>query len=105
MKGSIYNSMIRAEMVEKAVIDAVKETLLDSDNLKAKLVELIAAQAQPTLAVDVDELKRQRERLKKRTELIVSTLDEETLADAQGELEKLRAERRRRDGRENEKFF
>jgi hypothetical protein len=97
MKGSIYNNMIRAEMVEKAVIDAVKETLLDGDNLRVKLVELIQAQSQPMPAVNIDELKRQRERLKKRTELIVSTLDEDTLADAQGELEKLKAERRRLD--------
>jgi multidrug efflux pump subunit AcrA (membrane-fusion protein) len=73
----------------------VKETFLDGDSLKAKLVELIQAQSQPAAVVDVDDLKRQRERLRKRTELIVSTFDEETLADAQAELEKLKAERRR----------
>lgn len=97
MTGSVFNKMIHAEAVEKAVIDAVKETLLDGDNLKAKLVELIADQSQPTATVDVDDLRRQRERLRKRTELIVSTLDEETLTDAQAELERLKAERRRLD--------
>jgi DNA invertase Pin-like site-specific DNA recombinase len=97
MKGNVFNKMIPAESVEKAVIDAMKETLLDGDNLKAKLIELIATQAQPTAAADVDNLQRQRDRLKKRTELIVSTLDEETLAEAQAELAKLKAERRRLD--------
>lgn len=96
-KGSVFNKLIHAETVETAVIDAVKQTLLDGQNLRAKLVELIEAQSQPTSTVDVEELKRQREKLKKRTEWIVSTLDEETLADARGELEKLKAERRRLD--------
>ncbi len=93
-KGSVFNKVIHAETVEKAVIDAVKETLLDGDNLRERLAAMIQAQSVPAAAADVDELNRQRERLKKRTELIVSTLDEETLADAQAELEKLRAERR-----------
>ena len=96
-KGSVFNKLIHAETVEKAVIDAVKETLLDGENLKAKLIELIQAQSQPKPTVDVEELTHRRERLRKRTELIVSTLDEETLADAQAELEKLKAERRRLD--------
>ena len=95
--GSVFNKMIHAETVEQAVIDAARETLLDGANLRAKLTELIAVQSAPMPAVDVDDLRRQREKLKKRTELIVSTLDEETLADAQAELEKLKGERRRLD--------
>lgn len=96
-KGSVFNRMIHAETVERAVIDVVKETLLDGDNVREKLIELIGAQSTAAVGSDVDELRRQRERLKKRTELIAAHFDEETLADAQNELEKLKAERRRLD--------
>jgi hypothetical protein len=75
----------------------VKETLLDGDHLRARLKAIIEAESKNAVAVDVEDLKRQREKLKKRTELIVATLDEETLADAQVELEKLKAERRSLD--------
>ncbi len=80
--------------MEKAVIDAVKETLLDTDNLREKLLGMIEAVSRSALSVDVEDLKQQRERLKKRTQLIVAHLDEETLADAQDELEKLKGQRR-----------
>jgi hypothetical protein len=96
-KGSIYNKMINAKMVENAVIDVVKTTLLATDNLREKLLKMIEAESQSAISVDVEELKRQRDAVKKRTEMIIAHFDEESLADAQNELEKLKAQRRRLD--------
>lgn len=42
-------------------------------------------------------MQKRREQIKRRTTLIVSTLDEETLADAREELDRLKAERRTLD--------
>lgn len=97
MKGSVFNKLIHAETVERAVMDAVKLTLLDETTLRERLRAIVEAEQKATPKVDVEDLKRQRERLKKRTEFLVATLDEETLADVQGELEKLKVERRRLD--------
>ena len=95
--GSAFNKMINAETVERAVIDAVKATLLDTENLREKLRQMLAAEAHATAAVDVDELRRQRDGLKKRTEFIIAEFDEETVADAHAELDKLKAQRRSLD--------
>lgn len=97
MKGSVFNKMIHAETVEKAVIDAVKDILLDPEHLKARLTAIIETECRETTSVDLDALKRQRDKLKKRTAFLVATLDEETLADARPELDKLSEERRRLD--------
>ena len=94
LTGSIFNKVIHAETVETAGVDAVKSTLLDTANVKDKLLARINAESESKVGVDVQDLKAQRERLKKRTELIVANLDEETLADAQSELNKLKVQRR-----------
>jgi DNA invertase Pin-like site-specific DNA recombinase len=97
LKGSIFNKVIHAETVEAAVIDAAKTALLDADLLRERLHALVDAESKTTVAVDIEDLQRQREKLKKRTELIIATFDEETLADAQAQVEKLKSERRRLD--------
>jgi DNA invertase Pin-like site-specific DNA recombinase len=97
LKGSVYNKMIHAETVEKASINAVKATLLDTENLREKLLKLVEANTNAVANVDLDDLLAQREKLKRRTQLIVATLDDDTLADAQHELEKLKAQRRMLD--------
>ncbi len=94
LKGSVFNKTIHAETVEKAVVDAIKSTLKDAENLRPKLLAIIEAEAKRDSTVDVEDLKRQRERLKQRTNLIVANIDEESLADAQVELDKLKAQRR-----------
>jgi hypothetical protein len=45
MKGSVYNKLIHAERVEKAVLDAVKGVLLETGELKDKLIGMIEAQS------------------------------------------------------------
>lgn len=93
-KGSIFNRMIHAETIEKAVIDAVKSALTDTPNLRQKLLAMIQAEASARVNVDVEDLKAQRERLRQRIALIIASFDEETLADARSEIEKLKARRR-----------
>ena len=96
IKGSVFNGMVNAD-VEQTVIDAVQTTLLDEKYLRGRLTTIIETESKQAATVDVEELRRQREKLKKRTELIVATLDEETLVDARSELERLKSERRRLD--------
>jgi hypothetical protein len=97
MKGSVFNKLIHAETVEKAVMNAVKDALLNTVDLKELLVAILDAESQSAVSVDVEALKKQREALKKRVELIVATFDEESLADAQSEMQKLHAQRRTLD--------
>jgi hypothetical protein len=96
-KWSVFNKVINARNIENAVIDVVKETLLATENIREKLLNMIEEQSKSTTIVDVEELKRQRDAVKKRTEMIVAHLDEESLADAKVELEKLKAQRRQLD--------
>jgi hypothetical protein len=97
IKGSIFNNMIHAETVEKAVIEAAKSTLTDTDNMRQKLLEHISAETHANTAIDVDALIAERERLKKRTQLIIATFDEGALVDATEEMEKLKSQRRQLD--------
>ena len=50
--------------MEKAVVEAVKSTLLDTANLKDKLLARINAESESKVGVDVEDVKAQRERLK-----------------------------------------
>lgn len=94
-KGSIFNRMIPAEPLEKAVVEVLAEMLSNIPDLKKKVASFIADSARSTSesSESLDDLKRRRDKIKKRTELIVSSLDEDTLADVQGEIQQLRVER------------
>src|SRR5690606_24385265 len=74
-----------------------KATLLDTPNLRQKLLDQIAATANANATVNIDDLVAERERLRKRTQMLVAALDEETLADAQPELDRLKVRRRELD--------
>jgi hypothetical protein len=95
-KGSAFNSQFRADQLENAVVEIVADILRHLPQLREQVASAVAAQSASLANGDaqLDELRKRREQLRKRTELIVSTLDEETLADARTELERLRAERR-----------
>lgn len=97
LKGSIFNRLIHAQTVEKAVIDAVKTTLLDPSNPRQKLLDQIAAQAVSNRTTDVDSLKSEREQIRDRVQFISRTFDAATLADAQPEIERMKLRRRELD--------
>jgi hypothetical protein len=99
IKGSVYNRMISAEPLEQAVIEAAQSVLLDLPNLEQQIAAAVDQQlaADGSDAARLDELRRQREQVRSRTELIVRTLDEETLADAQSQLDLLKTRRRELD--------
>lgn len=97
IKGSSFNKIIHAQTVEKAVIDAVKTTLLDPSNPRQKLLDQIAAQAVSNRTTDVDSLKSEREQIRDRVGLITRTFDAATLADAQPEIERMKVRRHELD--------
>jgi hypothetical protein len=101
LKGSIFNGMFHAPTLEKAVIEIVADILRDLPQLREQIVAAATIQSAALENKDgqLEDLQKRRNQLRKRTELIVSTLDEETLADAREELERLRAERRDLDCR------
>jgi hypothetical protein len=97
-KGSIFNRMLPAEPLEKAVISVVQDVLGELPLLREQILKSVSKQsAISDDGAKLEELRTRREQLRKRTELIVSSLDEETLADARPELERLRSERRSLD--------
>jgi hypothetical protein len=82
--------------LEKAVLALVQEVLADVPQLRERVERFVKEQSEaaPVDSERLDEMRKQREAVRRRTEMIVSTLDEETLADARQEIERLRTERR-----------
>jgi hypothetical protein len=99
IRGSIFNKTLSAEPLEQAIIEAAQSVLLDLPNLEQQIAAAVAQQltAGGSDAARLEELRRQREQVRRRTELIVKTLDEETLADAQNQLVQLKTRRRELD--------
>jgi DNA invertase Pin-like site-specific DNA recombinase len=97
--GSIFNRMIRADAIERAVVALVVEQLQNLPELRERIVQAVVEQSAflEGNQSNLEDLRRRREQLKKRTQLLVSTLDEATLADAKPELDRLGAERRSLD--------
>jgi hypothetical protein len=97
LKGSHFNKLTHAETIENAVLDAVKTTLLDTPNLRQKLLARIAAESASNSTVDIDALKTEREQIRSRSQFLAMSLDAETLADAQPELDRMKLRRRELD--------
>lgn len=95
-KGSVYNRMLQAEPLEKAVIGVLEQVLADDRQIEERIRRFAVQQA--GTATDqtqvLENLRARRDAVRRKTELIVSTLDEATLADASGELQRLAIERR-----------
>jgi hypothetical protein len=93
--GSMFNRMIPAEPLENAVIEIVREILTSDADLRDRVVTFVEDEARKSEPnEELGSLQAKRDQIKKRTGMIVSTLDEETLADAKDELDRLKAERR-----------
>lgn len=98
VKGSMFNRMVAAKPLEDAVVALVGEVLANEQDLRDRVVAFVEGEARKAApGKQLAELQSRRERLKRRTALIVKTFDEETLADAEGELDRLKAERRTLD--------
>jgi DNA invertase Pin-like site-specific DNA recombinase len=98
IKGSIFNRMILAKPLEDAVVELIGRILTSEGGLRDRIIAAVNAEAQKSEPTEqLVELQKRREQLKNRTALIVSTLDEETLADAREELDRLKIERRTLD--------
>lgn len=93
--GSVYNGMFPAAPLEEAIVGVIAEMLQDLPQLRERIVQTVIEQS-ASLAADATnlaDLRTQRERLKKRTQFLVSTLDEATLANAKPEMDRLAVER------------
>ena len=98
MKGSIFNKVIPAQPLEDAVVSLVAEALTSDKTLRDRIIGFVETEAQRTTPIEqIADMQKRRDHIRRRTELIVSTLDEETLADARAELDRLKAERRTLD--------
>lgn len=98
-KGSIYNKMFPAEKLEKPIVEMIAGILLDLPNLREKVTGFVVAQMRSSddLTLHLEDLISSREKIKKRTNLIVATLDDDALQDVKQELSRLAAERRSLD--------
>lgn len=94
IKGSIFNRMLPAKPLEDAIISAVQNAFANGNEMRQKITNLIVAESQREgQESNLADLCKQRDRIKGKIRTIVSTLDEETLADVQPEIERLKAER------------
>src|SRR5207244_1512324 len=92
IKGSIFNRMVPAEPLELSVMETVQDILTNMPDLQGLIASAVDEQlaAMDSSAADLDELRRKRDKVRNRLQLIVSTLDEDTLAEAKQEIERLR---------------
>lgn len=73
---------------------------MNDEQLRDRLIKFIEEETQKaTPTEELTDLQERRGQIKRRTEFIVASLDEETLADAQKELDRLKNERRSLDER------
>ena len=99
VKGSIFNRTIPAPQLEAAVLDIVSDILGQLPDLRQQVTAFVTAQMQsdPVHRETLDDLRARRDQVKKRTSLLLSSLDEETLDDLQEDIQRLRVERRSLD--------
>jgi chaperonin cofactor prefoldin len=99
IKGGIFNRMIPCDPLETAVIAVAQDVLTNMPDLDQLIASAVQEQlaAMDSAAADLEELRRQREKVRNRLQLIISTFDEETLSDAKSEVERLRGERQEVD--------
>jgi hypothetical protein len=98
LKGSIFNRVVPAGPLEEAVVGVARQILTSETDLRDRIVAFVESEARKTGPNEaLTELQQRREQVKRRTKLIVATLDEETLVDAKDELERLKTERRALD--------
>ena len=98
IKGGIYSRMVQAKPLEDAVLELVSQMVTADEDLHGRIITAIETEAARTVVGDpLADLQQRRDQVKRRTAMIVSTFDEETLADAKGELDRLAAERRSLD--------
>jgi hypothetical protein len=95
IKGSIFNGVIQAKPLEDAVLDLVVKIIASKEGLHDSIVQLVEAESKKIGPADfLAELHKRNDLLKKKTRLIFASMDDETLADAQIELERIKSERR-----------
>lgn len=94
--GSVFNGMFRAEPLERAVVEVVQSVLADMPRLRTRIEQLVdeSMKAAPASAHTLDDMRKRTEEIRRRIRLIVATFDEQTLADAKPEIDRLQAERR-----------
>jgi DNA invertase Pin-like site-specific DNA recombinase len=94
-KGGIFSRMVQAKPLEDAVVELVSQMLMNDMGLRDRIMAAIETESTRAVVGDpLAELQHRRELLKRRTTMLVSNLDEETLNDARSELDRLKAERR-----------
>lgn len=89
--GSIYNNMIRADVLHDAAVKVLAEVLGDVADLRARLTQFVIDQRNTALheTPDVAELEKERDNLKLQIASIIKSLSGAALKDAQDDLERL----------------
>jgi len=98
IKGGIFSRMVQAKPLEDAVVELVAQVLTADKELRQRIIGFIEAEIQKTTSGEqIAEWLKQRDQNKRKTELVFSTMDDETLAEARVALDRLKAERRTLD--------
>ena len=90
--------MIQAKPLEDAVVNLVADVLMNDDGMRDRIIAFVEAEANRTTPTEqIADMQKRRDQIRQRTELIVSTLDKETLIDARAEFDRMKSERRSLD--------
>jgi hypothetical protein len=98
--GSVYSRLVPAEPLEAEVLRVVREVLLQLPDLRIILMEQVGSALREQAshpAADVDDMVRKRQEVRDRREMLVRSLDAETLADTQKVLAELTSEAHKLD--------
>ena len=94
IKGAVFNKMIPAEPLERAILELIRQVVADVPDLRGRIIKAVIATAPAATAEeDLAALRQRREAVAAKVRLIVKTLDEATLADAHAELDSLSQQR------------
>lgn len=98
-KDSVFNRMFPAQKLETAIVAIVQQVLGDVPDLQQRLARFVGEQIHSASRDNsqIDDLRRRREELTRRVNLIAAHFDEENLADAKVQLDRMKAERRSLD--------
>lgn len=97
-KGSVFNKMVPAQALEDGILDLIQQIITNTPDLRERLIAALIRQLSSSLTQQqLDDLKEQRSKLAARLQLIVRTLDEDSLADVRPEIDRLAEQRRALD--------
>ena len=94
LKGSVYNRMIPAAPLERAVLELIREVIVDAPAIRERVLAAVrVTSASAATQQELESLQQHRAEIAEKVQLLVRNLDAATLKDAQPVLDRLSQQR------------